>query len=129
MAYPYFPNYNNWSQPNSVPMPNQMPVAQPQQNMSDINWVQGEADAKSRPVASGHSVIFMDTEDTVMYIKTVDQSGIPQPLRVFDYKERIPSGTNRGTNGDKSGTDSVTRQEFDALAEKVEHLIKGEGEG
>lgn len=132
MPYPYYPNYNNWSQPNTVPMPNvQMPVAptQPQQNNADINWVQGEADAKSRPVASGHSVIFMDTEDTVMYIKTVDQSGMPQPLRIFDYKERTQVGTNRGQSGDKMRTDSVTRQEFDALAEKVEHLIKGEGEG
>lgn len=131
MAYPYYPNYTGWNPQQPMPMQApQMPSASPQaqQTTSDINWVQGEADAKSRPVAAGHSVILMDTEDSVMYIKTVDQSGMPQPLRVFDYKERV----THPKTADVASTpiaDVVTRDEFNALVDKVDKFIKGEGEG
>ena len=130
MAYPYYPNYSAWN-----PNP-QMPLTAPQmpsvaqgasQPISDINWVQGEADAKSRPVAAGHSVILMDTEESVMYIKTVDQSGMPQPLRIFDYVER--STQQKVADVVKPASDMVTREEFNALAQKVDQIIKGEGEG
>lgn len=131
MAYPYYQNYSGWNQQPQMPVqqPQMPPVAsQAQQVTSDINWVQGEADAKSRPVAAGHSVILMDTEDSVMYIKTVDQSGMPQPLRIFDYKERQPH--SRSAEASKAATpDMVTRQEFNDLVRRVDDLIKGEGEG
>lgn len=130
MAYPYFQNYNGWNQNGQFPMNAQMPpiAQQAPQTANDINWVQGEADAKSRPVAAGHSVILMDTEESVMYIKTVDQSGMPQPLRVFDYKERTnhAKGANIAT---QAPSNVVTREEFNALSEKVEQILKGEGEG
>jgi hypothetical protein len=44
--------------------------------------------AKAYPVTAGNSVLLMDSEESVFYIKTTDQSGMPQPLRVYDYKER-----------------------------------------
>lgn len=122
MAYPYFPNYSSWGA--NAPVNN--PITSPS---NDIVWVQGENDAKARPVIAGHSALFMDSENTCFYIKTVDASGIPQPLRVFDYKERTQVGTDRGQSGDRSGTNAVTREEFDALVKKVEGLIQGEGEG
>ena len=53
-----------------------------------IVWVQGIEGAKAYPVASGSSVLLMDSEDNVFYIKTTDQSGMPSPLRIFDYTER-----------------------------------------
>lgn len=132
MAYPYYPNYSAWNGGAQIPqIAPQMP-SQPQpvpQMTNDINWVQGEADAKSRPVAAGHSVILMDTEESVMYIKTVDASGMPQPLRIFDYKERQPHVKTAEVAKPQGPDNSVTREEFNALAEKVESLIKGEGEG
>ena len=131
MPYPYYPNYNGWSQTPQVPVfAPQTPSAglQTQQASNDINWVQGEADAKSRPVAAGHSVILMDTEQSVMYIKTVDQSGMPQPLRIFDYKERESQGKTAGVINNPV-PDAVTREEFNALADRVDKMIKGEGEG
>ena len=87
MAYPYFPNYANWNASPQMPqIAPQMPsvASQNAQMTNDINWVQGEADAKSRPVGAGHSVVFMDSEESVFYIKTVDQSGMPLPLRIFE---------------------------------------------
>lgn len=131
MAYPYYPNYSAWSQTPQMPIqaPQMPSVAQaPSPMTNDINWVQGEADAKSRPVGAGHSVILMDTEDSVFYIKTVDQSGMPQPLRIFDYKER--EGQGKSSEAIKTpASDMVTREEFNALAQKVEQIIEREGEG
>lgn len=131
MAYPYFPNYNAWNTGAQTPLfAPQMPSvgSQQQQITNDINWVQGEADAKSRPVAAGHSVILMDTEESVMYIKSVDPSGMPQPLRIFDYKERESQGKTADAVS-KPADDHVTREEFNQLSEKVDRLLQGEGEG
>jgi hypothetical protein len=60
---------------------------QNQQNMSGAVWVQGEVGAKSYPVAPGNSVVLMDSEAARFYIKTADISGVPMPLRVFEFKE------------------------------------------
>lgn len=57
-------------------------------NDSGINWVQGEAAAKSYLVAPNTSVFLMDSEKNTFYIKSADASGMPLPLRVFDYTER-----------------------------------------
>lgn len=70
----------------------QQPIVQPQVtqpvNDTGILWVQGEAGAKSWAVAPGKSVMLMDSESSTFYIKSSDNSGMPMPLRIFDYKER-----------------------------------------
>ena len=69
----------------------QMMQQQPQmtqQNDTGILWVQGEAGAKSWAVAPGKSVMLMDSESNTFYIKSSDTSGMPMPLRIFDYTER-----------------------------------------
>lgn len=80
----------NW-QNGYTPWYQQQPVAAPQQpqvNNTGIIWVQGEAGAKSYAVAPGQSAIIMDSEEPVFYIKTVDASGMPLPLRTFAYEEK-----------------------------------------
>lgn len=92
--YPYFNTpYNNPSfasygsvqgNYNNVP-PNQ---AQSQTGGNNgIIWVQGEAGAKSYLVGAGNSVLLMDSEQSRFYIKSTDNSGMPMPLRIFEYKE------------------------------------------
>ncbi len=83
------------------------------QSQPGINWVQGEAGAKSFLVGAGQSVMLMDSEESVFYIKSTDQSGMPQPLRVFDYKERTQSQKSDGF---------VTREEFDKLCAVVKAM-------
>jgi hypothetical protein len=101
MAYNnYFPQYY----PSAVPMMQpqmpvnapQMPQNAPQSNSNGITWVQGESAAKSYPVGAGQSVLLMDSEESVMYIKSTDQSGMPLPLRIFDYTERTTQHTEAG---------------------------------
>lgn len=65
----------------------QIPTPQQPQNNSGIPWVQGEAGAKAHLVAPGQSVMLMDSESMRFYIKSADASGVPMPLRVFEYHE------------------------------------------
>ena len=69
-------------------MMQQQPQMTQQVNDTGILWVQGEAGAKSWAVAPGKSVMLMDSESNTFYIKSSDNSGMPMPLRIFDYTER-----------------------------------------
>ena len=80
---PIYPQYNNYIPQQTV---TQQQVQQPTDN--GILWVQGEAGAKSWAVAPGKSVMLMDSESNTFYIKSSDSSGMPMPLRIFDYTER-----------------------------------------
>ena len=82
-----YPTYNYVPQQQMTQPVIQQPVTQPV-NDSGILWVQGEAGAKSWAVAPGKSVMLMDSESSTFYIKSSDNSGMPMPLRIFDYKER-----------------------------------------
>ena len=74
-------------------MMQQQPQMTQQVNDTGILWVQGEAGAKSWAVAPGKSVMLMDSESNTFYIKSSDNSGMPMPLRIFDYKERTNQST------------------------------------
>lgn len=65
-----------------------------QNQLGAINWVQGEAGAKSIPVAPGQKILLMDSESNVFYVKSSDTSGMPLPLRTFEYKEVGTSETS-----------------------------------
>lgn len=92
--------------------------AQPQNN--GIIWVQGEQAAKGYPVAPNQSVLLMDSEQSAFYIKSADNAGMPQPLRIFDYSERkaeqIPA--------QQSEQNFVTHTEFEEKLEELKSMIK-----
>lgn len=124
MAYnSYFPQYYQPFQQTPVNAP-QMAQAAPQQSNSGIIWVQGEAAAKSFPVGAGQAVLLMDSEASVMYIKSTDASGMPQPLRIFDYTERT-AAPSEAAAGKAAPVDYVSRDEFDAFKEEMKKSIKG----
>jgi hypothetical protein len=103
---------------NAVTQPS-MPSQPMQQQSSQIIWVSGEAGAKSYLVAPGNTVMLLDAENSVFYLKSADASGMPLPLRIFDYQERTTtaqqafggSATAESVNLDNF----VTRKEFDEL--------------
>lgn len=120
-------NYPQYGNPYPQGYPQQRPQSYAQQpQQSGILWVQGEEAAKAYMVAAGNSVLLMDSENTVFYLKSTDQSGMPLPLRVFDYKERVttPSAGAHATNF--SAAEFVTRKEFDALAAQISRLTSKE---
>ena len=97
------------------------PSVQPQQQVntqpnSNIFWVQGEAGAKAYPVAAGGSAALWDSESQTIYVKVVDASGIPQPLRIYDYTERIPVP--------EVNANYVTKEELDQKFDEILSLLK-----
>ncbi len=116
MTYqPMYPQYNY------VPQQQVVPQQQQQVNDNGILWVQGEAGAKSWAVAPGKSVMLMDSESNTFYIKSSDASGMPMPLRIFDYKERntqqVQPQIAQHTEIDTS--QFVTREEFNKKLDEL----------
>ena len=131
MAYynPYYPN--NGAMPDmlgqlrgqQMPMQQPMQMQQQQPQSNGIVWVQGESAAKSFPVAPNTTVMLLDSESSVFYLKTSDASGMPLPLRVFDYKERTQNGSVLPANAPKNdfAVDLSNYVTFDQLTEILEN--------
>ena len=91
---PYYTTAVNTQQYSGAGMQASVPMAQMQQPMSQqstssgINWVQGRAGANSFYVAPGQSSLLMDSEDSVLYVKSVDMTGRPMPLEIYDLIKR-----------------------------------------
>ena len=100
-----------------------MPSQPMQQQSSQIIWVSGEAGAKSYLVAPGNTVMLLDAENSVFYLKSADASGMPLPLRIFDYKERTTASQQvfgGVVTGESVNLDNfVTRKEFDELKASI----------
>ena len=109
-------NMNQFNQQYQQPMVAQPTVPAPQAN-NGLVWVQGEAGAKSYPIAPGCTVMLMDSEGERFYLKSADASGMPLPLRVFEYKERTETAqqTTCGSVADFPDLNDkfVTREEFE----------------
>ena len=119
MAYNYFPAtyqpnyyggmYNPQPQVPQIPTPAQAPQ---QQANNGLIWVQGESGAKSYLVAPNTTVLLMDSESNKFYLKSSDGSGMPQPLRVFEYAEKTGQQTQKAAP-DVDLAEYVTKREFD----------------
>lgn len=99
-------------------------MGQREQQTSMI-WVQGETGAKSYLIAKGNTVPLWDSENQVIYIKSVDASGIPS-MRILDYTERTAPCKAPLQTAQQPGGEFVTRAEFDALAARCAALEKQE---
>lgn len=118
----FYPNYfGNQQMPPQAP---QMPSNPVQSSTNGITWVLGESAAKSFPVGAGQTVVLMDREEPVMYMKSVDQSGMPLPLRIFDITERTAQHTESVVAKPET-PDYVSRKEFDEFRESVKRSING----
>lgn len=141
MAYystPYYGYYQNMQ-----PMMVQQPMVYPQQtqmveqpnlnvqpgqtsnNTSDsyFIWVQGEAGAKSYPVARGTTVPLFDSEGDFVYFKSVDANGVPLPLItkvISDPIEKTKSEEVIQPQVDMSNY--VTKESYDELNKKYTDL-------
>lgn len=129
MAYNnYFPQNQYYPQYQQMPLQQpvqqvQMPTQpQPQEN-SGVIWVSGIEGAKSYLVGAGRSVLLMDSESSTFYLKSTDMSGMPQPLRIFDYTERAThSQTNQIVDAPAREIDTsmfVTREELEERLAKL----------
>ncbi len=126
--YPYRPMQSNLpsiSQP-SMPMQSYSGPFQPTVAPSNnIKWVQGKAGANAYPVSAGETVQLMDTEESVFYIKSADYSGMPLPLRTFDYSERVQTIEDKDSYATRAEFNELKKQS-DELKKKFEDLMGGD---
>ena len=112
----------------AVPLQNQQPSNNP-----GFVWVQGEAGAKAYPVAAGNSVLLMDSENPVLYMKSTDASGRPLPIEIYDLVKRQPHTqqmqmqTVQQPQIDLSGY--VTKSDLDGILESKVQLLENKALG
>lgn len=122
------PYYNPYSYVPQIQMPNMQGAptsyANPQNN-NGLIWVQGESGAKSYMVAPNSTVMLMDSESQRFYLKSTDASGMPQPLRIFEYTEK-PQNAPVAPSGSQTIDYSsfVTKDELGAFKAEIEAFVK-----
>ena len=114
----YFPqSYNTlYGYNNTIPTQNMNIPNVSQNQLGAINWVQGEAGARSVPVAAGQKVLLMDSENNVFYVKSSDATGMPLPLRTFEYKEVNASATEETASAQSK---YVTHEELQQILDEL----------
>lgn len=131
MPYPYstyypaaaqpvagYSNYNPYMYASPVPVSGaQMPA----QNEFKYYPVHGEEGVNSFYVAPGQSVLLMDSENQSFYVKSVDQNGMPLPLRVFDFTERVPVQSN-SAGPDIDLSSYATREDLAEIRDMIKEL-------
>ena len=91
-----------------------------------MNWVQGEAGAKAfSNLQPGIPVALWDSEDPVIYIKTIDNTGKPQ-MTILDYTERGASNQKQENvvtveYATKDQLDSLNSQ-YSSVSDEIEKL-------
>lgn len=105
-------------------------VNNPPQTNQGLLWVQGEAAARSYLVAPNTTVLLMDSESQTFYLKSTDTSGMPMPLRIFDYTERtaqqnVPQNTPQASQCVPEDLESkyVTREEYSRLQAQYAEIL------
>ena len=104
----YYPTYNG---PYTIPTTT---TPMQTQNQNTFAWIQGEEAAKSYPVAPGNTIVLIDSDKPVMYMKTTDLSGRPQQMQIRylvskeDY-DKIQNGSSFSENDEKY----VTKETFE----------------
>ena len=93
-----------------------------------ILWVQGEAGAKSYLVAPGATVLLMDSDDCVFYLKSADTSGIPS-LRTFKYTETTNQPQKADNKPNESNKNYVERKEFESFKSDILNRLNSKDKG
>lgn len=114
----YYPTYNG---PYTVPQ-TMAPVQNQPQTQNTFVWIQGEEAARNYPVAPGNTVVLIESDKPIMYMKSADLSGRPQPMQVRylvseeDYR-KIQNGSNPQANDDTY----VTKEYFEKKMSELDN--------
>lgn len=132
---PQAPYYNQ----QQYTMPSYVPQTQPyttpmysQQSLQGVIWVDGEVAAKAMQIPVGwdtsKSIAFWDMNEPVIYIRSFNQMGMPNPLQkihyVIDGQKTLP---NENTSGDAKQEpvntgNFVTRDDMEGLKSEIAEL-------
>lgn len=86
-------------------------------NNGSMIWVQGEAGAKAfSNLQPGIPVALWDSEEQVIYIKSIDQSGKPT-MTILDYTDR-----NAADKQEVVHDEYITKEQFDSLIDQINDM-------
>ena len=114
----YYPTYNG---PYTVPQ-TVAPIQNQPQVQNTFAWIQGEEAARNYPVAPGNTIVLIESDKPIMYMKSADLSGRPQPMQVRylvseeDYR-KIQNGSNLRVNDDTY----VTKEYFEKKMSELDN--------
>lgn len=133
-----FPNYGQPVMPTTYPMPSytggnyQTAVPMPQSYTpapmsSNVIPVDGEVGAKAYMVPSGSTgpIALWDTNDNVIYMRTFNAAGMPNPLKKLRYIEEEPAPVLPAQSGSAPQIDTsqfVTKSDLEALRQEIRQL-------
>lgn len=90
----------------------------------EIEWVDGEVGAKAYQIPAGMTkpVALWDTNDTVIYLKSVNQYGIPNPLQKIHYRmeEQVPKYMGQEQAKLESGDTNTAQHDMSQYVRKDE---------
>lgn len=123
------PMYQSYAQPMNQGQYSGM--QQSAQGTQGIKWVDGEAEAKGTPIPAGVSQFAMwDINEPVIYIKTLNQMGMPNPMQKAHYKleqkEQSGNMNNSMSRQDEKEERSeyVTKSDFENMKNELKELLK-----
>lgn len=135
-------SYYNWQNSNypyysSLPQPAQSysyapPQQTPQGGPNGIIWVDGEVGAKAYQMPAGWPVgtpiALWDTNDTIIYLKSMNQVGMPNPLQKLHYtmeeqqnRSALPPAVSVETNPEPGKY--VTKEDFESFKTELMDLV------
>lgn len=140
MAYypaSYYPqNYSSAPYPmnyQQAPMGNQASYAPPQQNNPGWIWVDGEIGARAYQIpagtAPGVTIPLWDTNDMVIYLKSLNNMGMPNPIQKLRYYPEENAAQKRLSGDDKPDGERaeqpqfVTKEEFEQMKREIEDIL------
>ena len=115
---------------NNAAIPVQQPAAN---NNSGMIWVDGEVGAKAYQIPAGVTgpVALWDTNDQVIYLKSVNQFGMPNPLQKIKYQmEETPllqpgqNNTNVSSSEGNGNANYVTKEDLATLKNELREMIR-----
>ena len=112
------------------PLNNHMSYAAPQTDIG-WKWVDGEVGARAYQIPPGTppgvTIPLWDTNDMVIYLKSTNAMGMPNPLQNLRYypednKQQMKlSGDEKPE--DNQGEKYVTKEEFEKMKREIEEII------
>lgn len=112
----------------NMPIPQQSysPPPQQPQNAQGIIWVDGEVGAKAFQMPqgwpAGTPIPLWDTNDTVIYLKSMNQMGMPNPLQKIHYT--MEENKNQSMLPAPETQNYVTKNELEQMKNELKEMLK-----
>lgn len=141
--YPVYPvtgyqQYSAMQQPQYAQQPSA--AYQPQQNSAGIVWVDGEVGAKAYQLPANWPanapMPLWDTNDTIIYLKSTNPMGMPNPLQKIHYRMDETNRTPVMQSGQAalptpehtvSGDEYATKDDLERLKQEITAAITNAG--